>query len=163
MKCIIAKKIEMTQLFNADGTVVPVTLVTAGECDVLQIKTKDKDGYEAIKIGFEKLPEKKIKKSGTPFRYLKEFRGIDINSFKVGDKISASLFEPGDIIKVSGTSKGKGFQGGVKRWRIFRKTFFNSWQQARAQNYRFCRFCYSAQSIERQKDAGKNGQRQNLC
>jgi large subunit ribosomal protein L3 len=116
MKCIIAKKIEMTQLFNADGTVVPVTLVTAGECDVLQIKTKDKDGYEAIKIGFEKLPEKKIKKSGTPFRHLKEFRGVDINSFKVGDKISASLFEPGDIIKVSGISKGKGFQGGVKRW-----------------------------------------------
>ncbi len=116
MKCILAKKIEMTQLFKEDGTVVPVTLVSAGECDVLQVKTKEKDGYEAIKIGFEKLPERKIKKSGTPFRHLREFRGVDLSSFKVGDKILASVFQPGDVIKVSGTSKGKGFQGGVKRY-----------------------------------------------
>ena len=116
MKCILAKKIEMTQLFKEDGTVVPVTLVSAGECNVLQVKTKEKDGYEAIKIGFEKLPERKIKKSGTPFRHLREFRGVDLSSFKVGDKILASVFEPGDRIKVSGTSKGKGFQGGVKRY-----------------------------------------------
>ncbi|MFZ2390417.1 MAG: 50S ribosomal protein L3 [Minisyncoccales bacterium] len=115
MKFILGKKIEMSQVFKEDGTVVPVTLVQTGECGVVQVKTKDKDGYEAIKIGFETLPERKIKKTGTPFRYLKEFEG-DINSYKAGDKILASVFVPGDKIKVSGVSKGKGFQGGVKRW-----------------------------------------------
>jgi large subunit ribosomal protein L3 len=95
--------------------VVPVTLIQTGECGVVQVKTKEKDGYEAIKIGFEALPERKIKKSGTSFRYLKEFEG-DVSAFKAGDKILASIFAPGDRIKVSGVSKGKGFQGGVKRW-----------------------------------------------
>jgi large subunit ribosomal protein L3 len=115
MKFILGKKIEMSQVFKEDGTVVPVTLVQTGECGVVQVKTKDKDGYEAIKIGFETLPERKIKKTGTPFRYLKEFAG-DVASYKAGDKILASVFLPGDKIKVSGVSKGKGFQGGVKRW-----------------------------------------------
>jgi large subunit ribosomal protein L3 len=115
MKFILGKKIEMSQVFKEDGTVVPVTLIQTGECGVVQVKTKDKDGYEAIKIGFESLPERKIKKSGTPFRYLKEFEG-NVNSFKAGDKILASIFTPGEMIKVSGVSKGKGFQGGVKRW-----------------------------------------------
>jgi len=115
MKFILAKKIEMSQVFKEDGTVVPVTLVSAGGCDVVQIKTKEKDGYEAVKIGFENLPERKIKKSGTPFRHLKEFIG-DAASFKQGDKIAVSVFSIGDKVKVSGVSKGKGFQGGVKRW-----------------------------------------------
>ncbi|HNY35864.1 MAG TPA: 50S ribosomal protein L3 [Candidatus Pacearchaeota archaeon] len=115
MKFILGKKIEMSQVFKEDGTVVPVTLVQTGECGVVQVKTKAKDGYEAIKIGFESLPERKIKKTGTPFRYLKEFEG-DVNAYKAGDKILANVFTPGDKIKVSGVSKGKGFQGGVKRW-----------------------------------------------
>ncbi|MFA5207833.1 MAG: 50S ribosomal protein L3 [Candidatus Paceibacterota bacterium] len=115
MKFILGKKIEMSQVFKEDGTVVPVTLVQTGECGVVQVKTKEKDGYEAIKIGFEVLPERKIKKTGTPFRYLKEFEG-DVASYKAGDKILANVFAPGDKIKVSGVSKGKGFQGGVKRW-----------------------------------------------
>ncbi len=115
MKFILGKKIEMSQVFKEDGTVVPVTLIQTGECGVVQVKTKAKDGYEAIKIGFESLPERKIKKTGTPFRYLKEFEG-DVNAYKAGDKILANVFTPGDIIKVSGVSKGKGFQGGVKRW-----------------------------------------------
>ncbi len=105
----------MSQVFKEDGTVVPVTLVKTEECNVVQVKTKDNDGYEAVKIGFESLPERKIKKSGTPYRYLKEFRG-DINEIKTGDKISLDIFEPGDRVKVSGVSKGKGFQGAVKRW-----------------------------------------------
>ncbi len=105
----------MSQVFKEDGTVVPVTLIQTGECGVVQVKTKEKDGYEAIKIGFESLPQRKIMKTGTPFRHLKEFEG-DVNSYKAGDKILASVFAPGDIIKVSGVSKGKGFQGGVKRW-----------------------------------------------
>ena len=115
MKFILGKKIEMSQVFKEDGKVVPVTLVSAGECGVVQLKTKEKDGYEAIKIGFETLPERKIKKTGTAYGHLKEFEG-DVSAFKVGDKINASIFTPGERIKVSGVSKGKGFQGGVKRW-----------------------------------------------
>ncbi len=115
MKFILGKKLKMSQTFKEDGTVVPVTLVKTGECSVVQVKNKDKDGYEAVKVGFENLPERKIKKSGTPYRYLKEFRG-DIDEIKVGDKISLEIFQPGDKVKVSGVSKGKGFQGGVKRW-----------------------------------------------
>lgn len=105
----------MSQIFKEDGTVVPVTLVKTEECSVVQIKTKKNDGYEAVKLGFENLPERKIKKSGTPYRHLKEFRG-DINEIKAGDKISLEVFELGDRVKVSGVSKGKGFQGAVKRW-----------------------------------------------
>lgn len=115
MKFILGKKIEMSQIFKEDGTVIPVTLVTAGDCNIVQIKTKEKDGYEAVKVGYENLPSKKIKKTGTPYRYLKEFRG-EIEGLKVGDKILLTVFQPGDRIKVSGVSKGKGFQGGVKRW-----------------------------------------------
>lgn len=115
MKFILGKKIEMSQIFKEDGTVVPVTLVKTEECSVVQIKTKKNDGYEAVKLGFENLPERKIKKSGTPYRHLKEFRG-DINEIKAGDKISLEVFELGDRVKVSGVSKGKGFQGAVKRW-----------------------------------------------
>jgi large subunit ribosomal protein L3 len=115
MKCILGKKFEMSQMFKEDGTVVPVTLIKIDECEVLQVKTIKTDGYEAIKIGFEKLKERKIKKSGTPFRHLKEFK-VGASELKAGDKILASVFVPGDIVKVSGTAKGKGFQGGVKRW-----------------------------------------------
>jgi large subunit ribosomal protein L3 len=115
MKCILGKKIEMAQVFDENGNVIPVTLVMAGDCNVLQIKTKSKDGYEAIKIGFENLAERKIKKTGTPFRYVKEFR-IDTSAYKVGDVIDNSIFSLGEKIKIAGISKGKGFQGGVKRY-----------------------------------------------
>ncbi|MDD2909523.1 MAG: 50S ribosomal protein L3 [Candidatus Pacebacteria bacterium] len=123
MKYILAKKIEMTQMFDEDGKVVPVTLVLAGPCEILQLKTKESDGYEAVQIGFEKLKEKKVTKSIKikPYRYLKEFRVLEEGK-KVGDKIDVSIFEEGDKIKVSGTSKGKGFQGGVKRWGFHGKT-----------------------------------------
>lgn len=115
MKYILAKKIEMTQMFDKDGKVVPVTLVLAGPCEILQLKTKDSDGYEAVQIGFEKLKEKKVTKSikTKPYRYLKEFRGLEEGK-KVGDKIDVSIFEEGDKIKVSGTSKGKGFKAELK-------------------------------------------------
>jgi large subunit ribosomal protein L3 len=116
MKCILGKKIEMSQVFDKDGKVVPVTLVQVGDCNIVQVKTMEKDGYTAIKVGFENLPERKILKSGTPFRHLKEFRCEDISSYSVGDIIEPSVFTEGDKVKVSGTAKGKGFQGGVKRW-----------------------------------------------
>jgi large subunit ribosomal protein L3 len=115
MKFILGRKLKMTQIFDEKGFLIPVTLVEAGPCVVTQIKTKEKDGYEAIQIGY--LTPKKIKKTQMkkPFRYLREFKG-DISKFKVGDKIDVSIFKEKDKVSVSGTSKGKGFAGVVKRW-----------------------------------------------
>ncbi|MFH1714434.1 MAG: 50S ribosomal protein L3 [Candidatus Nealsonbacteria bacterium] len=115
-KFILGKKIGMSQIFDGNGNLVPVTLISAGPCEVLQIKTKEKDGYQAVQIGFDKIEKaKKIKKTmkGKPFRFLREF--LDEN-MELGTKIDVSIFKEGDKIKVSGISKGKGFQGGVKRW-----------------------------------------------
>lgn len=104
-------------MFDKNGKLTPVTLVAAGPCVVLQKKTKEKDGYEATQVGFIKIEKKsKITKSmkGKEYKFVKESRnaGADKN---VGDSIDASVFAEGDIVKVSGVSKGKGFQGGVKR------------------------------------------------
>jgi len=119
MKFILAKKIGMSQLFDEKGNVIPVTWVEAGPCFVTQIKTEDKDGYWAVQVGFEKK-KKNIKKTekGKEYKYLKEFRGSkeEVEKFKVGQKIDVSIFNEGDIVKVSGKSTGKGFQGVVKRW-----------------------------------------------
>lgn len=117
-KFILGKKIGMTQVFDEEGNVIPVTLVEAGPCYVTQIKTKEgKDGYDAIQIGFERVKEKKVTKSRRkkPFRYLREFR-IDPSGYKVGDEITVAIFKEGEKVKVSGISKGKGFAGVVKRW-----------------------------------------------
>jgi len=106
----------MSQMFDERGKVVPVTLVEAGPCQVTQIKTKEKDGYESVQIGFQKIEKKKkIKKpmKKKPFRYLREFKD---GEHKKGEKIDASLFQAGDMVKIAGISKGKGFQGAVKRW-----------------------------------------------
>ncbi len=116
MKFILGKKIGMSQVFDENGNVVPVTLVEAGPCTITQVKTDEEDGYQAIQIGFEKLSEKKIKKpqKGKPFRFLREFR-VDVSNFEEGQDIDVSNFEKGEKIDVSGVSKGKGFQGVVKR------------------------------------------------
>ena len=120
MKFILGKKIGMSQIFDKEGKVVPITLIEAEPCEVLQIKTKDKDGYEAIQVGFDRIEKKnKIKKSQRqkPFRYIQEFKGgLDVSKYKVKNKIDVSIFQEGDKVKISGISKGKGFQGGVKRW-----------------------------------------------
>jgi large subunit ribosomal protein L3 len=116
MKFILGTKLGMSQIFDKEGNVIPVTLVEAGPCQVLQIKTKEKDGYEAVQVGFKAITKKKkIKKTakGKEFKYLREFKD---GEFKKGDKIDVSLFEEGEKVRVSGFSKGKGFQGGVKRW-----------------------------------------------
>lgn len=102
----------MTQMFDEKKNVIPVTLIEAGPCFVLQVKTNEKDKYEAIQIGFEKL--EKVKKSQKPYRHIKEFRSKE--ELKAGDKIDVSIFEPGEKIKISGISKGKGFAGAVKKW-----------------------------------------------
>lgn len=114
---ILGKKIEMSQIFDEKGNVIPVTLVEAGPCFIVQIKTKEKDDYEAIQIGFEKLKDKKITKNkkSKPYKYIKEFKSDNLN-YKQGDKIDISVFKEGDKVKISGVSKGKGFAGAVKRW-----------------------------------------------
>lgn len=117
MKFMLGKKLGMSQIFNEEGRAVPITLIEAGPCFITQIKTKEKDGYQAIQIGFEKLKEKKVKKTQKekPYRYLREFKG-DISKYKVGQEIDAAVFQKGDKISISGVSKGKGFAGVVKRW-----------------------------------------------
>lgn len=109
----------MTQIFK-NGEVVPVTLIEAGPCFVAQTKTQEKDDYNAIQIGFEKKAARKTKKTerGKEFKHLREFR-IDesgTRNYELGSKIDISIFKEGDKVKVSGVSKGKGFQGAVKKW-----------------------------------------------
>jgi large subunit ribosomal protein L3 len=117
MRFILGKKIKMSQIFDKEGNVIPATIVEAGPCFVCQLKTKEKDGYEAVQVGFEKLKEKKITKTKKkkPFKYLREFKD-EIKNYQLGQKIDVSIFKEGDKISVSGISKGKGFAGVVKRW-----------------------------------------------
>ena len=124
-KAIIGKKVGMTQIFNADGKVIPVTVIEAGPCTVVQKKTAEKDGYTAVQLGFEDVAEKKLtkpelghlKKAGVePKRVLKEFKLKNCDSLNVGDVIKADVFAEGDHIDVTGISKGHGYQGVIKRW-----------------------------------------------
>ncbi|MFB7818014.1 50S ribosomal protein L3 [Paenibacillus chitinolyticus] len=124
MKGILGKKLGMTQVFTPEGNVVPVTVIQAGPCVVLQKKDVDNDGYESIQIGFADKKEKNAtkpeighaKKANTaPKRYVKEFRGVALGEYEVGQELNAALFNEGEFVDVSGTSKGKGFQGVIKR------------------------------------------------
>lgn len=123
-KCIIGKKIGMTQLFDENGNIVPVTVVEAGPCVVVQRKTTENDGYEAVQIGFGAVSDKKLTKAQKGHfakadvaakRVLREFRLSQI-ALSVGDIIKADTFAPGDKVDVCGTSKGKGYAGTIKRW-----------------------------------------------
>lgn len=125
MKGIIGKKLGMTQIFLEDGTRVPVTVVQAGPCYVVQKKTTETDGYSAVQVGFESVaaagankPELgHCTKSGHGvFRYLREFKFATVSEMSVGDSITVDQFSPDDLIDVTGTSIGKGFQGVIKRW-----------------------------------------------
>jgi large subunit ribosomal protein L3 len=126
IKGILARKIGMTQVFDDQGNKIPVTVVKTEGCKILEKKTVDKDGYNALLLGFEETKESKLnkplqgffRKLGMPFyRILKEIRVDKItDELKVGDNITVGIFKPGDIVDVTGTSKGKGFAGGVKRW-----------------------------------------------
>lgn len=117
MKFILATKEKMSQVFDGKGNVIPVTIVNAGPLTVVQIKTKEKDGLEAVQFGFGARKEKNVKKPQRAkgnFMWLKESKG-DISGIEVGQKVDASVFEEGDTVIVSGITKGKGFQGVVKR------------------------------------------------
>lgn len=123
MPGLLGKKIGTTQIFNDSGDIVPVTVVQAGPCVVVQKKTKENDGYEAIQLGFEELKESKAsrpyknhftKKNLKPYRYLREFR-LEDAAYEVGNILNVDTFKVGDRVKVTGTSKGKGFAGVIKR------------------------------------------------
>jgi large subunit ribosomal protein L3 len=119
MKYLLGTKLGMTQMYDKDGKIVPLTLIEAGPCQITQIKTKESDGYVSLQIGFTEITKKnKIKKpmQGKPFRVLREFRNAVAGDAKVGDKVDVTTFQEGEMVKIAGTSKGKGFQGGVKRW-----------------------------------------------
>ena len=124
-QAILGKKIGMTQLFREDGTMIPVTVVLAGPCPVTQVKTVEHDGYDAVQMAFQPVREKLItkpqmghlRKAGVEaHRYVKEFKLDDCAKYAVGDVIKADTFASGDKVDVTGTSKGKGFAGNIKRW-----------------------------------------------
>ena len=123
MTAILATKLGMTQLFQEDGHVERVTVLAAGPCPVTAIRTVDRDGYEAVQLAFEPVPEKRLNKperghlakaDAPPMRRLVEFRD-EVGELQVGDRVTVESFEAGQKVKISGTSKGKGFQGTVKR------------------------------------------------
>ena len=129
-KAIIGKKIGMTQIFDENGKVIPVTVIEAGPCVVLQMKTEEKDGYNSVQLGFQDVKEQRVskpelghtKKAGvTPKKHLKEFRIDDTSTYNVGDELKADVFAEGDKIDITGISKGKGFAGPVKRHGVGRK------------------------------------------
>ena len=123
-KAIIGKKIGMTQIFDADGKVIPVTVIEAGPCTVVQKKTEEKDGYNAVQLGYEDVAEKKLtkpelghlKKAGEARkRTLKEFKLANCDALNVGDEVKVDVFAEGDRVDVTGISKGHGYQGVIKR------------------------------------------------
>jgi large subunit ribosomal protein L3 len=124
MRGILGKKVGMTQLFDENGNVVPVTIIEAGPCYVTQVKTVEIDGYNAVQLGFEETPERKLtngqrghlQKSGAPLlRRLREIRSSEPSPHALGDVIKADIFQEGDVVDVIGVSKGRGFAGAVKR------------------------------------------------
>ena len=124
MKGILGRKIGMTQVFTESGKLIPVTVVEVEKNVVTQIKTKENDGYEAIQLGFGNTREKLATKASaghtakaqtTPKRFFREIKGVDVNSYTLGQEISADIFAPGEVVDVTGTTKGKGFQGVIKR------------------------------------------------
>ena len=124
-KGIIGKKLGMTQIFDENGNVIPVTLIAAGPCVVVQKKTVENDGYDAVQLGFEDAKAKHLtkadkghfEKANVPYKkHLKEFRLDDCGAVNVGDVIGAAVFEAGERVDVTGTTKGRGYTGAVKRW-----------------------------------------------
>ncbi len=128
-KAIVGKKLGMTQFFDTNGNVVPVTVIEAGPCVIAQKKTVENDGYDAVQIGFGDLKASKVNKpmkghfgkgDVAPKKVLREFRLEDTSSMNVGDIIKADVFAEGDAVDVRGTSKGKGYAGTIKRWNFGR-------------------------------------------
>lgn len=124
-KAILGKKIGMTQIFTEDGRLIPVSVIEAGPCRVVQKKTEEVDGYKAVQVGFENKKERKankpeqghFKKAGVPvMKYLKEFKLENAAELNVGDELTVAQLEAGELVDVTGTSKGHGYAGTIKRW-----------------------------------------------
>jgi len=122
---LIGKKLGMTQIFDKEGVLIPVTLIEAGPCPILQKKEKGKHGYCALQLGFDKKPERLVSKPEaglfkkinlTPTRIIREFRVDDSSSYELGQALDVGIFEEGERVNVEGVSKGRGFQGTIKRW-----------------------------------------------
>ena len=124
MKAIIGKKVGMSQIFDENGHVIPVTVIEAGPCTVVQKKTSEKEGYQAVQLGYEDVPERKLNKPEmghlnkagvSPKKYLREFNLENAAELNVGDIVKADTFKVGDFVDITGTSKGHGYQGVIKR------------------------------------------------
>lgn len=124
MRGILGKKLGMTSIFDEDGKLIPCTIIEAGPCTVLHKRTKDQDGYEAVQLGFAVRPPKNVNKpdmgqfkkfNSKPLRHLREFKGFDMATMNSGDQVTVDIFAVGEKVTVTGTSKGKGFQGVMKR------------------------------------------------
>jgi len=122
---ILGRKVGMTRLFDEKGEVFPVTVIEAGPCYIIQVKTKENDGYEAVQLGFVQKRENSInrparghfrKTNCPPLRYIKEFRVDDVSEYKPGEQLKAGIFKPGEYVDITGISKGKGYAGVMKRW-----------------------------------------------
>lgn len=128
-KAIIGKKLGMTQMFTETGELIPVTAILAGPCPVIQVKALERDGYQAVQVGFDEIPERKLNKPArghftkakvAPHRVLREFRLTDAANYQIGDKIAVDIFKPGEAVDVTGISRGKGYAGAIKRWGFHR-------------------------------------------
>lgn len=128
-KAILGKKLGMTQIFTPDGLVIPVTVVEAGPCYVVQKKTNEKDGYEALVVAFDQTKENRLNKpqlgvlkkaNVAPSKILREFRFENIADYEIGKEIKADIFAESDIVDVSGTTRGRGFTGNIQRWNAHR-------------------------------------------
>lgn len=128
-KAIVGTKMGMSQIFTEDGVKIPVTVVLAGPCPIVQLKTNDKDGYQAIQVAYKDIKESRLNKcvkghlkkaKVAPKRYLREFRVDNIDEYKVGQEIRCNVFNEGDIVDVTGTSRGRGFTGTIQRWNMTR-------------------------------------------
>lgn len=122
---LLGKKLGMTRIYDEAGTIIPVTIIQAGPCPILQVKSKETDGYSALQLGFEQIAERKLTKAvaghlaktgAGPVRVIREFRTEDLNGYQAGQSIDLSLFEVGEKVDVTGISKGRGFAGPQKRW-----------------------------------------------
>ncbi len=122
---ILGKKVGMTRLFGENGEVIPVTVIEAGPCHIVQVKTKEADGYEAVQVGFRQKREKLVNSPARghfrranvpPLRFLREFRPDSVENYQMGDQLTVDIFSAGELVDISGISKGKGFAGVVKRW-----------------------------------------------
>ena len=125
MKAIIGKKVGMSQIFDENGHVIPVTVIEAGPCTVVQKKTSEKEGYNAVQLGFEDVAEKKLTKGEmghlnkagvSPKKHLREFDLDNAAELNIGDIVKADTFQAGDFVDITGISKGHGYQGVIKRW-----------------------------------------------